>query len=292
MTKYALTDVLSDLLGQPINERNQNAIVRCPIHGERRPSLSFNLDTGLWICFACGARGNVYQLAAALNATLDMAGVALKVHEAGVRQPYIEEEPHDFSELAKEQRANLYAEKPSMLVEWLASRGISGKVVRHFGLGWSNGRISFPYYDGDICIGIKYRDRTGYKTYEPGSRRGIYNINDVRFKPDVFIMEGESDTLAMWTHLTDTLPADRMSSIGVGGFPGTGASSSQWETQALDLLWAKRVWVCYDADDAGDKGAEVVMRAVGDKAIRLRPTMGTDYNEHFMNGGTLNAELD
>lgn len=292
MTKYALTDVLSDLLGQPINERNQNAIVRCPIHGERRPSLSFNLDTGLWICFACGARGNVYQLAAALNATLDVAGVALRVHEAGVRAPFIEEEPHDFSELASELRANLYREKPTMLVEWLASRGISGKVVKHFGLGWNGGRIAFPYYDGDQCIGIKYRDRTGYKTYETGSRRGIYNINDVRFKPTVLIMEGESDTLAMWSHLTENSQDGMMDRIGVGGFPGTGASSSQWETQALDLMWAKKVYVCYDADDAGDKGAEVVMKALGDKAERLRPTQGTDYNEHFMNGGTFNGRLD
>jgi|SRR6478752_2822992 len=287
--KYALTDVLADLLGERINERNVNTIVRCPLHGERRPSMSFNLDTGLWLCFACGERGNIYQLAEKMGAKLDYNSVVLKVHEASVRAPYIEEEPHDFSALAISQHNALVGQRPSLVFEWLSSRGISTRAIRYFGLGWDSGRIAFPYWDDGKCIGIKYRDGSGRKTYEEGSRRGIYNIDRVRLRPVVYLMEGESDTLAMWQHLTDTVEPDRLRSIGVGGFPGTGASSSQWETQALDLLLATTVYVAYDADDAGDKGAEVVMKAIGDKAVRLRPTLGNDFNEHFMNGGTLNG---
>lgn len=289
MTRFALTEVLADLLGENVRENNVNALVRCPIHGERRPSLSFNLDTGLWICFACGERGNVWQLAQKMGATLDATDVVLKVHEASVRQPYIEEEPNDFSALAVEQFQTLVREKPTPVFEFLAARNLSGRVIRHFRLGWSNGRIAFPYWDDGKVIGIKYRDRWGNKTSEDGSHRGIYNIDDVRFRETVVIAEGESDTLAIWSHLTTNYPD---ATIGVGGFPGTGASSAQWETQALDLTWAKNVYVAYDADEAGDKGAEVVMKALGDKAHRLRPTKGKDFNEHFLNGGTLNDRLE
>ncbi|CAM2179156.1 hypothetical protein PSAC2689_30222 [Paraburkholderia sacchari] len=33
------------------------AQVRCPIHGEKNPSLSIHLERGNWRCFACGEAG-------------------------------------------------------------------------------------------------------------------------------------------------------------------------------------------------------------------------------------------
>lgn len=33
------------------------AQVRCPIHGEKNPSLSIHLERGNWRCFACGETG-------------------------------------------------------------------------------------------------------------------------------------------------------------------------------------------------------------------------------------------
>ncbi len=33
----------------------------CPFHPDKNPSFSFNAETGLWHCFACGEKGNVYQ---------------------------------------------------------------------------------------------------------------------------------------------------------------------------------------------------------------------------------------
>ena len=33
----------------------------CPFHPDKNPSFSFNAETGLWHCFACGEKGNVYR---------------------------------------------------------------------------------------------------------------------------------------------------------------------------------------------------------------------------------------
>jgi len=35
----------------------------CPFHGDTQPSFSVNIKKGLYICYACGAKGNIRQLA-------------------------------------------------------------------------------------------------------------------------------------------------------------------------------------------------------------------------------------
>jgi len=39
------------------NKREATAL--CPFHKEKNPSFSVNLNTGQFICFSCGARGNM-----------------------------------------------------------------------------------------------------------------------------------------------------------------------------------------------------------------------------------------
>lgn len=46
----------------------RNLVASCPYsqnhaHGDRNPSFSINVDTGLWICFGCGEKGNLVKLA-------------------------------------------------------------------------------------------------------------------------------------------------------------------------------------------------------------------------------------
>ena len=36
-------------------------MARCPFHNDRTPSFTFNVETGLWNCFGCGEKGNIYQ---------------------------------------------------------------------------------------------------------------------------------------------------------------------------------------------------------------------------------------
>ena len=40
---------------------------KCPFHNDQHPSFSGNENTGLWICFACGASGNAKQFLQRLN---------------------------------------------------------------------------------------------------------------------------------------------------------------------------------------------------------------------------------
>ncbi len=42
-----------------VNDKAQ-ALGLCPFHDDRHPSLSINLINGLFKCFACGVKGDVY----------------------------------------------------------------------------------------------------------------------------------------------------------------------------------------------------------------------------------------
>lgn len=283
--KYALTDTIAEILGHPVPERSVNALVRCPFHDDRHASLSIHLENGFWICFACGERGGLSSLSARLGKEFNDAELALKVYEGSKDAIY--EDPKDFTPLAAELRATLHKARPNTVVKFLTERNLSPRVLKHFGIGWDGHRIAFPYYDDGKVIGIKYRDGSGAKSAEYGTKRGIYNVNDVRFKPYVILCEGESDTLAVWSALTETYSDDIVASIGVGGVPGVAGSTATWDVWALDLLWAEKVYVAYDDDAAGDSGAELPLTAVGDRGVRIRPILGKDMNEHFINGGQL-----
>ena len=44
-------------LGEPVR-RGKSVMVRCPLHNDRRPSMSVDAGRGLWYCFPCGEGGD------------------------------------------------------------------------------------------------------------------------------------------------------------------------------------------------------------------------------------------
>lgn len=282
-----MTEEFERLLGETIPERSVNAMVRCPFHQDGSPSMSIDLDRGLWVCFGCGERGSIFSLAHKLEKEVDETGLLLRAYEAAASAPYYVEPP-DFREKAEELHRHAWKTQAPEVVRYLVSKGLSGKVFRHFKLGWDGKRISMPYYDDEKVVGIKYRYPDGGKTNEPGTQRYIYNVNDVRGKPVVIFCEGESDTHRLWSAFDKSHPL--WHNVAVGGVPGVGKgqpSRSTWELWLLEVLWAKRVYILFDADDAGDNGAVTPLAILGDKGVRLRPSKGKDVCLHFSNGGTI-----
>lgn len=42
-------------------KRKKQVLVNCPFHNDNTPSLSINLENGLFKCFACNESGNYNQ---------------------------------------------------------------------------------------------------------------------------------------------------------------------------------------------------------------------------------------
>lgn len=60
-TKIDVESVLNDIGVVVVNAAREIAC-QCPFHTDRHPSFSINSETGLWLCFQCGATGTLEQL--------------------------------------------------------------------------------------------------------------------------------------------------------------------------------------------------------------------------------------
>ena len=91
-------------LKKHLDVRSKNGLewqALCPYHEDKSPSFSINIRKGLFICYACGAKGNMKQLAEHLNSdvplndpsvTLDEVVEALEkltVEEKRVERPIV-----------------------------------------------------------------------------------------------------------------------------------------------------------------------------------------------------------
>ena len=282
MTRFALTDAISELLEVPIPERGVNFMTQCPLHEDRSPSFSIHLDEGVWHCFGCEERGTINQLYKKLGVEV---GYDVRFAQAKkmAERPIVQ--THNFAAIANAQIDHLRQSRAAQrsVRDFLDAKGIRADAVGAFGIGFDGERqaISFPYADQTGRVtGIKYRYVTGFKASESGSSYGLYGVNHAVGKEQVIICEGESDTLATWSRYGNE--------YGVCGTSGASVSDTQWSRFGIHLLFARRIFLLYDADTAGDKCAETAMSVLGsDKCIRLRPPEDRDASELYSSGGTL-----
>lgn len=295
MTRYALTDIISDIIGGPVPERSVEATIRCPLptHPERHPSFRINLDKGLWVCHACGEKGGLQTLARLMDTEVDAEDLAVRralelANSSGF------EEPVDFWDKAVRYQLHEGDRIPPEVRAFCVSRAINKPALFHYRVGWDEGRrrIQFPYWDDGKCVALKYRyvdaegDKKRNKGSEAGSRKTILGIDDVRGARIVILCEGESDTLALWSYLNRHGLTE---GVAVGGVPGADNTPDRWELWALAMVWTERVYLAFDGDAAGDKGADRARAALGDKWARLRPPDGLDMAGYLAGGGKLSA---
>jgi putative DNA primase/helicase len=180
-------------LGKP---RGDNVLALCPFHDDHNPSLSVNLKTGQFKCFACAAAGDVFHFyqqrhgcdfKQALEALAGMAGV--------------EEKPQaDFKDLSLKE----FALAKKLPLDFLESQGVCD--TNFYGLARA---VGFPYfkkadrkkhdyfrYRFASPRPNKFRTRKGDKVYFYGAWRG-QEIEDAGW---CLIVEGETDALTCWLH--------------------------------------------------------------------------------------------
>ena len=266
-----IAEELSALLNTPLNPSRQNQSVRCPMHDDRVASLSISLPKGQWYCFGCGKGGGLQTLARFLGGDLDTTDLIVQT-----ANPEPEPDPIDFRE-KYESMISLTALTPEG-IQYAREKGLNYETLEYFQIRRDPRNLVMPYFDGDRVVALRYRAPNGQKWYEPGSERAIYNLNEVRGKQQVCLAEGESDTHTLWQALNGR-------EIAVGGVPGANSSRDTWELWSLDLMWADKVYLAFDNDDAGRKGFERAKEVLGEKAIYLSPPEGfNDWSDAIKDG--------
>ena len=186
---------------------------------------------------------------------------------------------------------------PSNIIAWLRDRGIADHVIFSNGIEWNGTQIVIPIKDvnGTVLFNKYRRDPFGptdipkYK-YEPGTTAQLYNAHKIKNAHFIIITEGELDALCIeskyiilpykteWgTEDWIVGPLTPVTSTG-----GAGTFKEEW----FDLLKGKEVYVCFDNDEAGIRGAVRLLTRLPAKLILIPRTESTkDITDYFKTGG-------
>jgi hypothetical protein len=252
------------IVGRP----NDDGEVRgfCPLCEEpgesTTPSASFNFEEGVFTCFSqCGGM-SVHTLVHMLKQDGDLARAAetnghvrradkvtTKTLPAPSPQPPGRALPTTRRLKEFTDRLLRNAEKLGYLRD---KRGLTKKTIQQFGLGWDGHRYTIPVYDAEgALVNVRRYDPWAKEAKDKmmswsrghGSRR-IYGLDALEEFETIVLVEGEMDKLIGRQY---TLPT----------ITHTGGATS-WDSAWNELFTGKKVFICYDCDDSGRRGARKV----------------------------------
>lgn len=132
-----------------LKQSGQNYVGLCPFHSERTPSFTVNREKQFFHCFGCQTGGNVFNFVMETEHLSFPEAVVKLAQEKGIQVPQVSpQEQKRESEREKLRKINEAAARyyyrnlrsPIGLQarEYLAGRGITEKLARHFYLGYAS----------------------------------------------------------------------------------------------------------------------------------------------------------
>ena len=202
----------------------------CPVHGDSRPSASLNIIKQKWVCYTCGAHGNLTGEHALMEP--DYLQMKLWLMER------LEEK-----RVYPESWLNRWDAGP-VHPYWLHRTGEA--AARHFRLGYDsiNNAVTYPLRRTDgAVLGVVRRslepdDGPKYR-YPRGVDVGqlLFNYSSLA-RRCVVLVEGALDAVALWR-------------VGVWAFAIYGSRLSAEQTRLIDCIDPDYVFTAFDNDDAG-----------------------------------------
>jgi DNA primase len=129
----------------PLKKGGANFTACCPFHSEKTPSFTVSPSKQFYHCFGCGAHGNAisflmeYQGLGYIEAVGDLAesaGVKMPEFEPRARKPDAGPDLYSILERARVYYREKLKAAPQA-VEYLRSRGLTGKIAARFGIGYA-----------------------------------------------------------------------------------------------------------------------------------------------------------
>jgi len=233
-----------------------NAVAVCPYHSDSAPSFAINLNTGLWLCYACGARG---------NSTMLLRDMGLG-HYAGRLSPIAPEflrDDDDTDPLLEDYVLEAFRMCPRSLLDV----GFSMEVLADFEIGYDRHRrkITYPIRNNrGGLIGITGRAMTDntrgpkYLPYGedevgipyPKKSHHLYNAHrvlDRGDKDDILVVEGFKG--CMWLEML--------------GYSSTSMMTNRLSLHQHDILMNlphNDLYLVPDNDTGGREGATVTLQ--------------------------------
>jgi twinkle protein len=250
------------------------------ISGEEGNSLSVRLTgvkAGVWKDFQSGESGDLLDLWAAVRGGSISEALAEAKQYLGVKDTMPERPAKAYTAPAKPRTA-----APTVTLDWLAGRGISNATLDAFkvrevqrnGEPWA----LFPYLRDGVYVNGKYRN--------PADKKGMQQEKDA--EPCLFgwhLIDPKARTVAICEGEVDAMTLHQ---VGIPALSvNAGAGNHQWiENDWTRLERFSEILVCFDNDEAGDKGAAEVMRRLGLERCKRMRVGAKDANQWLQDGAT------
>ncbi|QEO08800.1 bifunctional DNA primase/helicase [Protaetiibacter larvae] len=249
-----LASRLGDYITQPEPTGDGEMRMFCPIcevPGESRtPSASINPRLGKWHCLGkCSEGGSILALTQQLG--VKIRGSASRESTAK-KKPALPPPLEDQHKPLDWHDKFMRGECADFLDFLTQERGLHPNTLAHFHVGADGERVTIPIYVRGRCINVRR-----YLPHAPNAKRKMLNLPGhgspavLAFTETlagnslpVVVTEGELDALLVWQEAAGRLAV-------VTGTGGAGTPPPD-----LSALRGREVWVAYDNDDAGRKGAE------------------------------------
>ena len=219
----------------------------CPLCQTGPGHFYINQGKEIFYCHKCNKRGHILSLKKRLG---DLPAVA---HISEFSKRKIPGKIIDPSVIEKYHKSLL--ENPAALAYLTQERTFSLDTIKKFRLGFNNGAITIPHLKDGDCLNIKSRvikENGGQKYFrEEGCASILFNQDSTDSKGWAVLTEGEFDAIAF--HQMGVLNA-----VAVTG--GADCFLDEW-IDPLEHL--QQIFISYDMDEAGRKGAEKVADKLG-----------------------------
>lgn len=268
----------------------------CPIcedPGESKsPSASFNFKEGIFTCFSqCGGM----TVGALVNMMKQSGDIGREPKVAKVRN--IKDAPSSKAagKLPSEERLEEYVDNLLTNRQRLRvireKRGLTKETIEKYQIGWDGERYTIPVRGRqDELLNVRRYDplakqgKDKMKSWAVGTgSRQLYGAEILNTSDSVIITEGEMDTIIGRQHDLPTLSHT--------------AGASAWDERWNESFEGKVVYICYDCDDAGRRGARRVARSLELFAKQIHiialPLKGNgeDLTNYFVDQGYTTADF-
>ena len=222
--------------------KGKDFVVRClnPDHEDRNPSMKIDQITGIYQCFSCGFKGNVYNL---FGERANQLQLRRDLFKKKLTEKRAESVGLSFPQNCLPYVGNWRDIKPETYKKFEAFQNQGNDFV---------GRINFPIRDisGKI-VAFQGRHTTNglpkYKFSPPGAKLPFFPIVEF-INNSVILVEGMFDML----NLHDKGVTNAVCCFGTNNF-------NEAKLAMLGVQGAEYVDVFFDGDDAGQKAAEQVV---------------------------------
>jgi len=262
----------------------QEFMCECPKHEDLSPSLQFNVDKGLFVCFSCGWKGTARKLVQELGGQysepeIQRENLLRKISESLARG-------YSMSAVKEtEPRRNESILRRSQLIKtpYWQRRGFSEQTVKEWELGYDvmSASATIPLYTFEKeLIGLILRSTDPdffpkYK-YPKGFKKTHHFFGEHRLAENspssepysggnrAILIEGATDAMSVWQALRES-QEDEVGYFELGQY---GAEISDFQVGLLKRYDIREIVEFYDYDEAGIKSGRITRQKVHDIIIR------------------------